>query len=630
MHAPSVKPVPEPATSMFARPGSKEEPRRDLEAPRAPVFETALCKPRLQNGVKQGKDREGAIRRWLCVLAHSLEASETGKLLQASSGDGADVLSQVLAGKATSTLIKRARTCGNLVKFACDRGGKFFPVRLDMFKTYLDELISAGRQSAVRDTLEAVNFAKHVLGVSVDPGLLDHVWVKGVARASRIQTKETKRSRVLTIGEVLCMENALIEGRLDKVDRYAIGVFLFQVYSRSRVSDIRNIHRVIPDVCSGRGFIESQTYEHKGRRIANRANQVLILVAPIKGLAEKPWGVAWLDAARAVGLNFEAGFRGPLLPRLTVDYSWSGDAIGAGETSSWLTSLLSLLQGPVAGGLTSHGLKATTLSWMSKAGYSEESRLVLGHHSLGSKKRTLECYSREIQAAPLRELEECLSAIRTGNFLPDMTRSGMMAAPGQAVAPSPATHPRPLPETAEQTWLSRRAQSRKLALEVHSWASSVAETDSSGEVRLDSENPHLPSKPADKAVDSHHFPDPVKGEESQESTSSSESDSSGESDEKLDYGSLVEKGSAALDSVVPFANMGVDLDVFQNPRTKSLHARAKGSDGRSLCGRSVEGLKDFHSRVFSKHWQCKQCVAAKPIRDIGGAVAFLDKALADG
>ena len=159
---------------MFARPGSKEEPRRDLEAPRAPVFETALCKPRLQNGVKQGKDREGAIRRWLCILAHSLEASETGKLLQASSGDGADVLSQVLAGKATSTLIKRARTCGNLVKFACDRGGKFFPVRLDMFKTYLDELISAGRQSAVRDTLEAVNFAKHVLGVSVDPGLLDH------------------------------------------------------------------------------------------------------------------------------------------------------------------------------------------------------------------------------------------------------------------------------------------------------------------------------------------------------------------------------------------------------------------------------------------------------------------------
>ena len=50
----------------------------------------------------------------------------------------------------------------------------------------------------------------------------------------------------------------------------------------------------------------------------------------------------------------------------------------------------------------------------------------------------------------------------------------------------------------------------------------------------------------------------------------------------------------------------------------------------ATCGRSVEGLKDFHSRVFSKHWQCKQCVAAKPIKDIGGAVAFLDKALADG
>ena len=207
---------------------------------------------------------------------------------------------------------------------------------------------------------------------------------------------------------------------------------------------------------------------------------------------------------------------------------------------------------------------------MSKAGYSEESRLVLAHHSLGSKKRTLECNSREIQAAPLRELEECLSAIRTGNFLPDMTRSGMMAAPAKAVAPNPATHPRPVPETAEQTWLSRRAQSPKLALEVHSWASSVAETDSSAEVRLDSENSHLPNEPVDKAVDSHHFPDPVKGASTQK-------------DHLLLKGGchgLAQQGWVSLLGMCGELTIGAALRTFDLLEIKTKHKFVKKASGR--------------------------------------------------
>ena len=65
-----------------------------------------------------------------------------------------------------------------------------------MFKMYLDELISAGRQSAVRDTLEAVNFAKHVLGISVDPGLLDHPW----AKASPGHQESKRRRLSLKVG----------------------------------------------------------------------------------------------------------------------------------------------------------------------------------------------------------------------------------------------------------------------------------------------------------------------------------------------------------------------------------------------------------------------------------------------
>lgn len=71
--------------------------------------------------------------------------------------------------------------------------------------------------------------------------------------------------------------------------------------------------------------------------------------------------------------------------------------------------------------LTSHGMKATTLSFLSKWGAHPDDREILGHHSL--KNRTsLECYSRDIQAGPLRVLESCLKEVRIGAFRPDVAR----------------------------------------------------------------------------------------------------------------------------------------------------------------------------------------------------------------
>ena len=94
-------------------------------------------------------------------------------------------------------------------------------------------------------------------------------------------------------------------------------------------------------------------------------------------------------------------------------------------------------------GLTSHGMKATTLSWMTKAGYPESSCLILGHHSRG-KKKSLCTYGRDVQAKPLRELCECLGLIKKGIFVPDATRSGM-----DESVPS-GTMPEQSPDVAEQ------------------------------------------------------------------------------------------------------------------------------------------------------------------------------------
>ena len=51
-------------------------------------------------------------------------------------------------------------------------------------------------------------------------------------------------------------------------------------------------------------------------------------------------------------------------------------------------------------------------------------RQVLGHHSTG--KKSHEIYNRDLLAEPLRQLDSLLQRIRTGAFLPDMSRSGMV------------------------------------------------------------------------------------------------------------------------------------------------------------------------------------------------------------
>ena len=297
--------IPPPVTPS-TRPGDTSP---KLQAPLAPVskpsavFEQVLRKPRLDPGARVGADRDNVLRRWLCVLSHEPYASELGGLIwKDGEKDPLGVVAQALAGKAT----------------------------------------------------------QHVVGMKVEPGILANPWIKGAVRGANMRTSDPRRSRVLTTSEVLLLETALIEGHHDRVDRYAIGAFLFQLYARARVSDLRNISKLELDLNDGSGFIEVRTYEHKNSRLGSGAGAVLILVAPYHGLHVQPWGQAWVQAASAVGFAFEKGHRGPILPRLSSDYSWSGDATDANETTRWCRGILAQLTGgPVDETFSSHGLKAT-------------------------------------------------------------------------------------------------------------------------------------------------------------------------------------------------------------------------------------------------------------------------------
>ena len=281
-----------------------------------------------------------------------------------------------------------------------------------------------------------------MVGVDSPLDVREHPAIKGAIRGAQERTKDFKQSRVLSVREVKILESLLFSQDVDPVDRYGAGVFLFQIYSRARVSDIRNLSRFEVETNGDGGYLEARTLDHKAAKRVAGLGQLLVLVAPIQGLSEAPWGKEFLKVSDSVGVKLSEGRRGPLLPRLLPSGEWSGRAISAPESSVWLNGLLEKGLGTApAEGLTSHGMKATTLSWMTKAGYPESSCLILGHHSRG-KKKSLCTYGRDVQAKPLRELCECLGLIKKGIFVPDATRSGMfntLAESGQDCNEAPAS-----------------------------------------------------------------------------------------------------------------------------------------------------------------------------------------------
>ena len=114
-------------------------------------------------------------------------------------------------------------------------------------------------------------------------------------------------------------------------------LFVVPALLEGEVSDLRNISKIELDIAGDAGYIEVQTYEHKGRRMTSRPGGCTHPCGPHPGSEQQ-----------------------------TLK--------------------------------TSHGLKATTLSWLWKANCSARTCLILG---LGGGRKTSASYGRDIQAGPL-------------------------------------------------------------------------------------------------------------------------------------------------------------------------------------------------------------------------------------
>ena len=391
-------------------------------------FETTLTEQEVEEAAMTR-----ALEKWYMIFSSGREAWPRGFDLSAAIREHRLSDMQILFGnRSHGTVLRRGTSILQFVKWY--RGRYFglcpFPLSTGIVDEFVQQLVSENKPASnLRGFVEGLNFCKYVVGMDVCEGQPDIVSakVKRLIEKQDSTRKEKVQARVLTVQEVEFLETFLSDERADITDRVACGCMLFCLYSRSRWSDIRKIYNFVSDIAEDdgkiSGYLECRTRSHKTARLVAKGGISMPLAAPVWGITSPPWGLSFLKVCKLAQRDIDQLDHEPLLAAPTADGGWSCRSVTTKEAGKWIRNLLSQMESG-ANFTTIHTLKGTPLSWCAKWGLDPDSRAILGHHATG--KSSVECYSRDVLAKPLREFELVRQQIRTRAFSPDATRSGMI------------------------------------------------------------------------------------------------------------------------------------------------------------------------------------------------------------
>ena len=245
-----------------------------------------------------------------------------------------------------------------------------------------------------------------------------------------------RQRRPLTVKMIHTLEQTVIDDDgLGHPDALVAGAALMAVFGRARIGDLARcpFEPTLEVDLAGGGYIETRFDRHKTSRPGSRRS--LPISASALGLLGSPWAKLWLEAREIAGQD--AAVQQTILPAATADGGWHAVPLLTQEYGAVLRSFF-MKSGYTAADLQDigcHSCKATCLSWSARFGLACSARRLLGYH-MQPGDRALESYSRDAMAAPLRELDTVVAAIRDGKFDPEATRSGQHVAPAP---PSPSS-----------------------------------------------------------------------------------------------------------------------------------------------------------------------------------------------
>ncbi|CAE7853945.1 unnamed protein product, partial [Symbiodinium necroappetens] len=364
----------------------------------------AFMKKRLRLGTlhrDESEVRALQLRKLRTIVLQDPSASELGCALVNAAGALQDEelvvrsFRDAFTSKSTGTLVKRVSSLWPFCSFLNDKGVPPLNFVEELLYDFLNKLREAKRgATAASSLLSALRFIHGVVKIKDQPkDLVFSARCEGLARGEMSKKRPTKQSEVLTSDQVWSLEKLVVE-RAPSLFSLIGGQILFALFACARWDDSLHLVEIILSRHGRIVLVETATSKHKTSQASHDRSLLLPLICLGQGLYEKPWADAWV-ASRA---HFGMDATGPALPTYCERTSSFGQGpMSATEATLWLRELLCMAgASPMdVESITSHGLKATLLSWISKhGGWSERDQKLMGHH-FDRESRSVLIYSRD-------------------------------------------------------------------------------------------------------------------------------------------------------------------------------------------------------------------------------------------
>jgi hypothetical protein len=216
------------------------------------------------------------------------------------------VLADILAKKATGTLLVRASAISQFLDWAKGAGVAPFPMCERIAYRYVVYLNSirapATRASSFRG---AVAFMLHVLGVDSCKQVVGSSRIGGAAFRALQRKRETVQATPLTVAQLMVFQNAVQDTKISSKDRVLAGFVCFCVEGRLRCSDAQRLMSEprLDVAADGAGYIEATAGLLKSSKAKQRRGRALQVAGHALDLLGRGWAKTWLDLRFEVGLD---------------------------------------------------------------------------------------------------------------------------------------------------------------------------------------------------------------------------------------------------------------------------------------------------------------------------------------
>ena len=419
----------------FSEPSPKPAfPPDDPIHPRGSVFVWAIAKASTVEDRDPEQERSllmvKGVHLWVQLSIRFQKQSQTFRQVDAASDqcnedDLFESMSAVMGNRSPHTVVKRGSALSAFVRFMDTHFphilGKVAESHAWAYVKYLKESNAPPTKGA--SFVSSLRFAYFVAGFDLQDTFSSRR-VGGLSSQMYAEKRKLKQAAVLSVSQVARLHQSLKDRSLHKFDRLLLAAILLRLYGRARHSDLLFIIAASLDKGVAEAYVCFEVSQHKGAGGARQKAQVMPILVPMIGVHGECWIDEAAEAFSACGLCLES-VSGPLVPAPADEGAtcFAKRSIKSSELGKALRGFLGQSEAHTGEGrLSSHSLRATCLSWVSKYGLDTETSSILGRHA-SSAKVTAAIYSRDLCVAPTRALQGVIKEIASGSFVPDNPRS---------------------------------------------------------------------------------------------------------------------------------------------------------------------------------------------------------------